>query len=58
MEIKVVDLGCEKCHKKIKRVLCAIPRESFFFLFKNSARFELFLLPKEVTKFCGFDDVN
>jgi hypothetical protein len=29
-----------------------------FFLFKNSARFELFLLPKEVTKFCGFDDVN
>ncbi|XP_061964307.1 uncharacterized protein LOC133688732 [Populus nigra] len=26
MEIKVVDLGCEKCHKKIKRVLCAIPQ--------------------------------
>jgi hypothetical protein len=58
MVIKVVDLGCEKCHKKIKKVLCGIPRESFFSLFKNSARFELFLLPKEVTKFCGFDDVN
>eukprot|EP00258_Populus_trichocarpa_P043566 XP_024459585.1 protein PYRICULARIA ORYZAE RESISTANCE 21 isoform X3 [Populus trichocarpa] len=26
MVIKVVDLGCEKCHKKIKRVLCAIPQ--------------------------------
>ncbi|XP_011004523.1 PREDICTED: sperm mitochondrial-associated cysteine-rich protein-like [Populus euphratica] len=26
MEIKVVDLGCEKCHKKIKKVLCAIPQ--------------------------------
>ncbi|XP_011004525.1 PREDICTED: uncharacterized protein LOC105110998 isoform X2 [Populus euphratica] len=26
MEIKVVDLGCEKCHKKIKTVLCAIPQ--------------------------------
>ncbi|XP_011010372.1 PREDICTED: anthrax toxin receptor-like isoform X2 [Populus euphratica] len=26
MVIKVVDLGCEKCHKKIKRVLCDIPQ--------------------------------
>ena len=34
MVIKV-DLGCEKCHKKIKRVLCAIPRESFFFSLKT-----------------------
>ncbi|KAG6771063.1 hypothetical protein POTOM_022408 [Populus tomentosa] len=26
MVIKV-DLGCEKCHKKIKKVLCAIPQD-------------------------------
>ncbi|KAL9361170.1 hypothetical protein Peur_043955 [Populus x canadensis] len=26
MVIKVVDLGCEKCHKKIKKVLCGIPQ--------------------------------
>ncbi|KAJ6700298.1 HEAVY METAL TRANSPORT/DETOXIFICATION SUPERFAMILY PROTEIN [Salix purpurea] len=26
MVIKVVDLGCEKCHKKIKKILCKIPQ--------------------------------
>ncbi|KAJ6921595.1 hypothetical protein NC652_015498 [Populus alba x Populus x berolinensis] len=26
MVIKVIDLGCEKCHKKIKKVLCGIPQ--------------------------------
>ncbi|KAJ6363700.1 hypothetical protein OIU78_003802 [Salix suchowensis] len=26
MVIKVVDLGCEKCHKKIKKILCQIPQ--------------------------------
>ncbi|KAB5551571.1 hypothetical protein DKX38_008882 [Salix brachista] len=25
MVITVVDLGCEKCHKKIKKILCKIP---------------------------------
>ncbi|KAF9679422.1 hypothetical protein SADUNF_Sadunf06G0013500 [Salix dunnii] len=25
MVIKVVDLGCEKCRKKIKKLLCKIP---------------------------------
>ncbi|KAF9679424.1 hypothetical protein SADUNF_Sadunf06G0013700 [Salix dunnii] len=26
MVIKVVDLGCEKCRKKIKKLLCKIPQ--------------------------------
>ncbi|KAJ6363697.1 hypothetical protein OIU78_003800 [Salix suchowensis] len=26
MVIKVVDLGCEKCNKKIKKILCKIPQ--------------------------------
>ncbi|KAF9679427.1 hypothetical protein SADUNF_Sadunf06G0014000 [Salix dunnii] len=49
MEIKVVDLGCEKCRKKIKKLLCKIPRD---------AKYELFLLvPKKVAKFCGFSQI-
>ena len=30
-----VDLGCEKCHKKIKKLLCRYPGESLRYVFGN-----------------------
>ncbi|KAJ6332319.1 hypothetical protein OIU76_010663 [Salix suchowensis] len=62
MVIKVVDLGCEKCHKKIKKILCQIPqiRSQIYVEEKNTVTITVVCCSPEkikkkiLCKGCGF----